>query len=184
MALKRTPEQWPHRGPLRTEGTSIEFAAANYGADVQGPVTGAQTIRPTGFSSTKYLKWQENHCTGMTLDAQTKKFCTGPFSGCCFFIAKTKKGEPIILHSNDNLNRGNSKETMKKQKKYADAFLKSFYPGATICNHVSYETMGKKIGWIEGELTGPGKWDIYYAITEENTGGYAARRLVAGAVVD
>lgn len=183
MALSRTPEQWPFQGPLRTDGTSVEFDQANYGATVTGPANGAQKITPAGASGTKYLKWQEDHCTGMKLGATANKFYTGPFSGCCFFIAKDKDGGAIILHSNDNQHRGDSAATRKTQKKYADAFLAKFYSGATICNHVSYETMGGKIGWIEGELAPPSTWNIYYAITEENVGGYAARRLVAGAVI-
>jgi len=181
MALSRTAQNWPVRGPLATKGTSQQFDEANYGAEVTGPPSGAQIIKPNGGSATKYLRWQENACTGMALEKGTK-FLTGPFSGCCFFMALDGK-KVIILHANDNQHRGDATATQKEQKKLAEEYLKNFHRGAKLAYHVSYQTMGGKFGWIEGEKVDAKTWNIYYAITEENTGGNAARRLVGGAFI-
>ncbi len=114
----------------------------------------------------RFLPWGQNCCTGLELDARARVVFSGPFSGCCFFMAKDPhSGRPVMLHSNDNTNQGamNRPNTLATQRTRADRYLQIFHNGTQPLYHCGYEEMGMVPSWIIAvDQHGDSRtWEVY-----------------------
>lgn len=114
----------------------------------------------------RFLPWGQNCCTGLELDQNARVVFSGPFSGCCFFIAQDPhSGSPVFLHSNDNTNQGamNRPATLATQRANADQYLTVYHNGTSPLYHCGYEQMGMVPSWILAvDVHGSQReWDVY-----------------------
>jgi hypothetical protein len=131
----------------------------------------------------RFLPWGQNCCTGFELDAGAKVVFSGPFSGCCFFIARdVHSRKPVFLHSNDNTNQGamNRANTLATQRANAQQYMAIYHNGAPLLFHTGYEQMGMVPSFIAAvDTRGSGlQWDIY-CINLVSGAGDAVRHLGA-----
>jgi hypothetical protein len=88
--------------PNQHAGNSEQYAPELWRAEAITITPNRVEIRRVNNGSMRYLKWQNDRCTGMELDRDAREFITGPFSGCTFFMCADENEVPIILHSNTN----------------------------------------------------------------------------------
>lgn len=170
MPIIRSDASFAQIAPTHKENNLMQFDSLQHQAQAIAE-NSVLTLKKEGDtpSNIRYLKWQENHCTGMMLDKDAHIFFTGPFQGCSFFMFKNADaGLPGILHSNSNEHRGDPSARNKKQYEMARDYAERFHPGNWLnIFEAQYEIhMRQKQGWIIGVKLPSEEWRIHYIITE------------------
>ena len=170
--------------PARSRNNLLQFDPTKFQVQLDSGVGRLTLQKETNAGATtnaRYLPWKENHCTGMTLDPAARLFLSGPFGGCCFFMAKDMAGgRPVVLHANDSNHKGDRAGALAAQRSAAEQYLLSYHTGSSLEFHVGYEQMGRHVSWVVGaDAAGDGRvWDLYCVTVEPlGTGAVAVKYL-------
>lgn len=121
----------------------------------------------------RFLPWNPNTVTYMTLDAGAQTFFTGPLSGCSIFVGQAG-GQWTIFHANRN-NAGGVGNSAMKASMTTDVITRLPAP-IPIQHSAIYQRDYHDLGFVFGQIKG-GQWKFYVADTRATGGGQFATRV-------